>query len=55
MNQNANQIQHGQIKTVKDKDRALNIAKNPKYHGYQQRLASMIYKCFVKKSCFTWK
>ena len=32
------------------KDKAFNIAKNPKYDGYQRELASMIYKCFDKKS-----
>ena len=32
------------------KDKAFNIAKNPKYDGYQRELASMVYKCFDKKS-----
>ena len=32
------------------RDRAFNIAKNPKYDGYQRGLASMVYKCFEKKS-----
>ena len=32
------------------RDKAFNIAKNPKYDGYQRRLASMVYKCFDKKS-----
>ena len=32
------------------RDKAFNIAKNPKYDGYQTGLASMIYKCFDKKS-----
>ena len=32
------------------KDKAFNIAKNPKYDGYQKGLASMVYKCFNKKS-----
>ena len=32
------------------KDKAFNIAKNPKYHGYQRGLASMVYKFFHKKS-----
>ena len=32
------------------KDKVLNIAKNPKYHGYQRGLASMIYNFFDKKS-----
>ena len=30
--------------------KALNIAKNPKYYGHQRGLASMVYKCFDKKS-----
>ena len=30
--------------------KAFNIAKNPKYDGYQRRLASMVYKFFDKKS-----
>ena len=30
--------------------KAFNIAKNPKYDGYQRGLASMVYKCFDKKS-----
>ena len=30
--------------------KAHNIAKNPKYDGYQRRLASMFYKFFDKKS-----
>ena len=34
-------------KTLKDKP--FNIAKNPKYDGYQRGLASMVYKCFEKK------
>ena len=40
-------------RTVADKilrNRAFNIAKDPKYDGYQKRLASMVYKCFDKKS-----
>ena len=32
------------------RDIAFNIAKNPKYDGYQRRLASMIYKFFDKKT-----
>ena len=32
------------------KDKAFNIAKNPKYDGYQRDLASMVYKFFDKKS-----
>ena len=31
-------------------DKAFNIAKNPKYDGYQHRLASMNYKFFDKKT-----
>ena len=31
-------------------DKAFNIAKNPKYHGYQCGLASMVYKIFYKKT-----
>ena len=32
------------------RDKALNIAKSPKYDGYQRGLASVVYKCFDKKS-----
>ena len=32
------------------RDKACNIAKNPKYDGYQRGLASMIYKFLDKKS-----
>ena len=32
------------------RDKVFNIAKNPKYDGYQRRLASMVYKFFNKKS-----
>ena len=32
------------------KDKAFNIAKNPKYDVYQRGLASMVYKIFDKKS-----
>ena len=38
-------------KTASDKilrDKAFNIAKNPKYDGYQRGLASIIYKFFNK-------
>ena len=31
-------------------DKTFNIAKNPKYNGYQRGLASMVYKFFDKKS-----
>ena len=40
-------------RTASDKvlrDKAFNIAKNPKYNGYQRGLASMVYKFFDKKS-----
>ena len=32
------------------RDRTFNIAKNPKYDGYQRDLASAVYKSFHKKS-----
>ena len=49
---------HGDFKDIKrrtasDKiltDNAFNIAKNPKYGGYQRGIASMVYKFFDKKS-----
>ena len=40
-------------RTAADKilrDKAFNIAKKPKYDGYQRGLASMVYKFFDKKS-----
>ena len=40
-------------RTASDKilrDKAFNIAKNPKYDGYQRGLTSMAYKFFSKKS-----
>ena len=40
-------------RTASDKvlrDKAFNIAKNPKYDGYQRGLAFMVYKYFDKKS-----
>ena len=40
-------------RTASDKilrDKAFNIAKNLKYDGHQRGLASMVYKCFDKKS-----
>ena len=40
-------------RTASDKvlrDKAFNIAKNPKYDGYQRGLGSMVYKLFDKKS-----
>ena len=39
-------------RTASDKvlgDKAFNIAKNPKYHGYQRGISSMVYKFFDKK------
>ena len=39
-------------RTASDKilrDKAFNIAKNPKYDGYQRGLASMVYNFFDKK------
>ena len=32
------------------RDKAFKIASDPKYHGYQRGLASMIYKIFDRKS-----
>ena len=32
------------------RDKTFNIAKNPKYDGYQTGLASMVYKFFDKKA-----
>ena len=40
-------------RTIADKilkNKAFNIAKDPKYDGYQRGLASMVYKFFDKKS-----
>ena len=40
-------------RTASDKvlrDKAFNIAKNPKYDGYQRGLASMVYNIFNEKS-----
>ena len=40
-------------RTAADKvlrNKALNIAKDPKYDGYQRGLASMVYKFFDKKT-----
>ena len=40
-------------RTAADKilrNKAFNIAKDPKFDGYQRGLASMVYKCFDKKS-----
>ena len=39
-------------RTASDKvlrDKAFNIAQNPKYYGYQRGLASMVYTFFDKK------
>ena len=39
-------------RTASDKvlrDKAFNIAENPKYDGCQRGIASMVYKCFDKK------
>ena len=36
------------------RDKALEIASNPKYDGYQTGLASMVYKFFDKKICWKW-
>ena len=43
-------------RTASDKilrDEAFNIAKNPKYDGYQRGLASIVYEFFDKKSAAT--
>ena len=40
-------------RTASDKilrNKVFNIAKNPKYDGYERGLASMVYKLFDKKS-----
>ena len=40
-------------RTASDKvlrNKAINIARNPKYDGYQRGLVSMVYKFFDKKS-----
>ena len=42
-------------RTASDKilrDKAINIARNPKYDGYQRSLASMVCKFFDKKIRF---
>ena len=41
-------FQHDVVKVLRDK--AFNIAKNPKYDGYQRGLASMVYNIFNGKS-----
>ena len=60
-------FQHGMIngdfkglprRTTSDKilrDKAFNLAQNPKYDGYQCGLASMVYKFFDKKSALLTK
>ena len=43
-------------RTILDKmlhDKAFNIPKNKKYDRYQNRLASMVYKCFDKNTSNT--
>ena len=35
------------------RDKAFNIAKNPKYDGYQRAFASLFYKFFDKKN-YSW-
>ena len=40
-------------RTISDKilkDRAYEIARNRKYDGYQEAIATMVYKCFDKKT-----
>ena len=40
-------------RTASDKvlrDKTFNIAKNPKYDGYQRELASTVYKFLIKKT-----
>ena len=32
------------------RDKAFNIAKNPKFDGYQRKLGSLVYKFFDKKT-----
>ena len=32
------------------RDKAFNIAKNPKYDGYQRGIASLFYKFLIKKT-----
>ena len=44
-------------RTASDKvlrDKAFNIAKNPKCDGYQRDLASIIYKFFDNKNLYLW-
>ena len=37
------------------RDKAFNIAKDPKYDGHQRGLAFMVYKFFDKKNRFTYR
>ena len=37
------------------KDKAYEIARNPKYDGYQRALASVVYKFFDKKTRSEWE
>ena len=39
---------YGDFKDKILRDKAFNIAKNPKYDGYQRRLASVVYNFFDK-------
>ena len=49
---------HGDFKDLKRKtfsdkvlrDKVFKLASDPKYDGYERGLASMVYKCFEKKS-----
>ena len=44
-------------RTAADKvlrDNAFNIVKDPKYNGYQRRLASIVYKFFDIEKCWQW-
>ena len=36
------------------RDKAFNIAKDPKYDGYQRGLTFLVHKFFDKKSCRQW-
>ena len=47
-------FKHLAKRTAADKvlrDKVFNIAKDPKYDGYQRGLGSMVYKYFDKKNC----
>ena len=52
------QLDYGDFKDLKNRttadkvlrDKAFNVAKDPKYDGYQRGLASMVYKFFDKKT-----